>query len=119
LDPALGGMNNYYVNHGSDILWDAAPYTGTSHETEGVTPLEQNGPMVRQLKLGPQHCRDGTSHTAAFSEKLLGDGSTNVFTKESDTFKPGTHPTTRDSAINDCQGMSDSMINSTGAQFVA
>jgi prepilin-type processing-associated H-X9-DG protein len=116
LDPANGGMNNYYVNHGSHILWDVPPYTGTSHEN--VTPKE-NGPMFRQVKLGPQHCRDGTSHTAAFSEKLLGDGSVNIFTEESDTFKPGTHPEDRDTAINDCENLTESEINSTGKQFVA
>ncbi|MEX2317573.1 MAG: DUF1559 domain-containing protein [Pirellulales bacterium] len=116
LDPANGGMNNYYVNHGSHVLWDAPPYTGTSHEN--VQPKE-NGPMFRRVKLGPQHCRDGTSHTAAFSEKLLGDGSVNIITPESDTFRPGGRPENRDDAINWCENMPDTVLNSTGAQFVA
>jgi hypothetical protein len=36
---------------------------------------------------------DGLSHTAAFAERVIGDGDNGVATEESDTFAPGTtHP---------------------------
>jgi prepilin-type N-terminal cleavage/methylation domain-containing protein/prepilin-type processing-associated H-X9-DG protein len=115
LDPSVGGFNNYYVNHGSHILWNPPPYQGTSHEAVEPKP---NGPMFRLAKLGPQHVRDGISHTAAFSEKLLGDGSNNIFTEESDTFRPGTHPTTREQAVSDCRSMSGH-LSDPSKQFVS
>jgi prepilin-type N-terminal cleavage/methylation domain-containing protein/prepilin-type processing-associated H-X9-DG protein len=106
---SIGAPNSYYANHGTLMMWDFPPFDLTKHpDLAGKT---QDGPMYRGSKIGPQHVRDGTSHTAAFSERNMGDGSASIVTEESDTFRPGGKPLTPQEALDLCntskQGVSD------------
>jgi prepilin-type N-terminal cleavage/methylation domain-containing protein len=94
LDKSVGAPNSYYANHGTLPMWDFPPYDAPNHaDMKGKTP---DGPMYRGSKIGSQHIRDGASHTAAFSEKIMGDGSNSRVTRESDTFRPGGKPLNSD-----------------------
>jgi prepilin-type N-terminal cleavage/methylation domain-containing protein/prepilin-type processing-associated H-X9-DG protein len=100
LDPTEGAPNSYHANHGTTVMWNAPPYSGT----HAGMPLP-TGPMFRFSKTGSQHAKDGTSHTAAFSERIMGDGSNSIATPESDTYRTGTHPATPDEALSDCMAI--------------
>jgi prepilin-type N-terminal cleavage/methylation domain-containing protein/prepilin-type processing-associated H-X9-DG protein len=60
--------------------------------------------------------KDGLSNTAAFSEHIMGDFSNAISTPDSDTYAPGTHPTTADQARSDCLGIVGN-LNNLGYQF--
>ncbi len=89
---------NYRTNQGSGIL-NSLPPTLSSDPNYGYP--EPNGPMIptKFLKFGD--VVDGLSNTAAFSEHGKGDFS-NAISSVTDTFRPGTNPTTADEAIRDC-----------------
>lgn len=89
---------NYRTNQGSGIL-NSLPPTLSSDPNFGYP--EPNGPMIpsKFLKLG--EVVDGLSNTAAFSEHGKGDFS-NAISSFTDTFRPGTNPTTADEAMRDC-----------------
>jgi prepilin-type processing-associated H-X9-DG protein len=48
---------------------------------------------------------DGTSSTVAFGERIKGDGSNGVTSPRSDTYRPGTFPSTPDEALRDCRAV--------------
>ncbi|MEO8268521.1 MAG: DUF1559 domain-containing protein, partial [Aureliella sp.] len=89
---------SYRTNQGSGIL-NGQPPTSSSDANYGYP--EPNGPMVptKFLKFGD--VTDGLSNTAAFSEHGIGDFS-NAISSITDTFRPGTNPTTADEAVRDC-----------------
>ena len=61
-----------------------------------------NGAFFIDFKIGLSDLTDGTSNTAVFSEHVKGDFSSAVSTELSDTYQPGTHPTSADMAHQDC-----------------
>lgn len=95
----LGGRNNYYCNQGSGILWGVPP-KDTSDPNYGMPA--PNGVFYRDSFTRIAKIKDGASNTAAFSEKILGDGSNAFVSPEADTFRPGTYPATPDEAVRDC-----------------
>ncbi|MHC5540972.1 DUF1559 family PulG-like putative transporter, partial [Singulisphaera rosea] len=94
-----GGVN-YRGNEGTSVaMWYGAD------DTAGVNTaiLAPNGIFHSDNLVTIATITDGTSNTAAFSEHLLGDFSNSISTQLSDTYAPGTHPTTSDEAVAFCQ----------------
>jgi prepilin-type N-terminal cleavage/methylation domain-containing protein len=90
--------NNYVANYGSDILYGQGPSgsTGVFWFAETST---FNGARFADLV-------DGTSNTAAFSERFRGDWSNAVITPRSDLFNPkNVMPQSRDQAVAFCQAI--------------
>ena len=93
LPMAVGGRNNYYWNAGNGIVMYASGATGMA---------PSNGVIFHTLRIRFANVTDGLSNTAAMSEKLTGDGSNGVSSPRTDTFQPGTYPTTPDEATQQC-----------------
>lgn len=115
LPAALGGKNNYYANAGTSLMAGAPP-TDPSDPNFGLLP--PNGIFFRDSRIGPRDILDGLSFTAAFSEKLLGDGNNGIGTANSDTFRPGTFPATPDAAVADCFAVNVSDLSKQGVSNV-
>jgi prepilin-type N-terminal cleavage/methylation domain-containing protein/prepilin-type processing-associated H-X9-DG protein len=86
--PAGQGGNNYVWNYGSDMLF-------FSSQTGGVF-------MFGNTKVTLQGITDGTSNTAAFSERRKGDFNNAVLTPATDLFLPPGSPTTDGQAVAMC-----------------
>ncbi len=97
LPKEAGGRNSYYCNQGTNVIF-GLPAPGTPNET--MPP--PNGVFFQNSETTFASIKDGTSNTAAFSEKRLGDGSNGVSSPESDTFQPGTYPNNADEALAQC-----------------
>jgi prepilin-type N-terminal cleavage/methylation domain-containing protein/prepilin-type processing-associated H-X9-DG protein len=95
-----GAPTNYHVSQGSGILWSVWPAAAPND-----TQPQPNGVMIRNYKITPADVTDGLCHTAAFSERNLGDGSNSVSTVESDTYAPGTYPNSPDEALQQCNAI--------------
>jgi prepilin-type processing-associated H-X9-DG protein len=102
--------NNYRACQGSGVLWGLPP-TDPADPNAGMP--EPNGLFYLNSASKFSDVTDGTSHTATFSEHLRGDFSNGLVTDRSDTFRPGTNPTTADQAFNDCRAVD---INSLSMQ---
>jgi len=97
--PQAGGAINYMGNKGSSILWQAPP---------------QNGVFVYLDSIKIRDITDGTTNTAAFSERLLTDGNNGIVSPDSDVFLAMTNPNTPDEAIQMCYAVD---INNPANQF--
>jgi prepilin-type processing-associated H-X9-DG protein len=96
-----GGVH-YRANEGTSVaMWYGAD------DTAGVNTavMPPNGLFHSDQLIRLADVTDGTSHTAAFSEHVIGDFSNSVATEFSDTFQPGTHPLNSDEAYNQCRAM--------------
>ncbi len=96
LVPAGWSGNNYVANYGSRITW-----AGDANIADGVFPFQ---PMANRVKgIGFSAIRDGSSYTAAFSERIKGDWSNTIITDPSDLFNPpGVMPANADQARTMC-----------------
>lgn len=101
---------NYRSNQGSGIL-NGLPPTLSSDPNFGFP--EPNGPMIPSKHLRIADVTDGLSNTAAFSEHGIGDFS-NAISSRTDTFRPGTNPTTADEAIRDCAAIDTTNLSFQG-----
>ena len=106
-----GGANNYYGNQGNGILFGLAP-TNSGDPNFGMP--EPNGVFYRDSKVNFASLLDGSSKTAAFSEKVLGDFNNGIATLKSDTFQPGTNPPTPDQAYADCRAIDPNDLSKQG-----
>jgi len=104
---ALGGPTNYMVNKGNGIVWlDATgPNTGM--------PV-QNGVMYYKSSVRISNIIDGTSNTAAFSERMLADGNNTLVSPVADVFFHPGAPANPDQAVSMCEAHN---INNLAFQF--
>ncbi len=111
LPGALGARNNYYANTGTEIIYTLPSPTvgGTNY---GM-PFP-NGIIIQGTSIRIRDITDGASNTAAFSERVKGDGSNGVSTPKSDTYQPGTYPGTADQALADCMAVNTNDLSKQG-----
>ena len=109
--PQVGGRTNYYGNTGTEIIY-SLPSTTVGGTNYGM-PMP-NGSIVQSRAIRLRDISDGTSNTAAFSERNKGDGSNGVTSPESDTYQPGTYPATPDAALADCNAVNVADLTKQG-----
>jgi prepilin-type N-terminal cleavage/methylation domain-containing protein/prepilin-type processing-associated H-X9-DG protein len=100
--PAGQAGINYRVNYGTSIV---NAYGAQDTAAVNTTMPPPNGLFFLDSRIGIADVLDGTSNTAAMSEHVKGDFSNAISTEISDTYEPGTHPTSADAALADCQAV--------------
>lgn len=115
LPEMLGGRNNYYANAGVQILFSglAGP---PGDPNAGMPPSD--GVFWRNSAVTFGSLADGSSNTVAFSEKCTGDGTNGLSTPKTDTYRPGTFPTTPDEAVRDCLAVNVADLSRQGVSNV-
>jgi len=100
--PAGWAGINYRVNYGTSIVnaYGAEDISGVD-----VSMPPPNGTFFLDTRINIASITDGTSNTAAFSEHVKGDFSNAISTELSDTYRPGTYPSTPAQAFADCQAV--------------
>jgi prepilin-type processing-associated H-X9-DG protein len=96
--PQTGGATNYMANKGSGIVWQLA--TGAN---AGLP--DPNGVLYYQSRIRIADILDGTSNTAAYSERILADGSNGIVSPIADVFFHRGAPTTPDQAKQMCEAL--------------
>lgn len=96
--PASGGATNYMANKGTGVIWQDATGPNT-----GMPP--QSGVMFYQSFINFRDITDGSSNTAAWSERVLADGNNGVVSPIADVFFSPASPTTPDDAIAQCNAV--------------
>ena len=89
--PQTGGAINYMANKGSGHVW--------------ADPNQQNGVFIYLKSLRMKDITDGSSNTAAFSERVLTDGNNGLVSPEADVFLGMSDPATPDEAIQMCEAI--------------
>ena len=97
--PAGWAGTNYCVSEGTYFPWVWGPLDTNGYNTSFPPP---NGPFFHDQSFKLASITDGTSNTAACSERIIGDFSSAVSSPRSDNFKPGTTPAGFDDAIAGC-----------------
>lgn len=111
LPATQGARNNYYANTGTEIIY-TLPSTTVGGTNYGMP--YPNGIIIQGTSIRMRDITDGASNTAAFSERVKGDGSNGVTTPKSDTYQPGTYPGTADQALADCMAVDTNDLTKQG-----
>ncbi|MFO0850650.1 MAG: DUF1559 domain-containing protein [Gemmataceae bacterium] len=85
--PVDSAGQNYRLNQGFNILYSGIPGGSTN---AAMPPAD--GPFWDNSKVRMTDISDGTSNTAAISEKLKGDWSNTIATNRTDTFELNDYP---------------------------
>ncbi len=96
--PQTGGATNYMANKGSGIVWRDA--TGPNTGLPGPNGVAYYNSRVRFADI-----IDGTSQTAAYSERILADGSNGIVSPIADVFFHPGAPTTPNQAKQMCDAL--------------
>ena len=104
---SIGGITNYMANKGSEVIWLDA--TGPN---VGMKP--QTGVFFFQSRVRMGDIQDGSSNTAAFSERVLTDGNNGLLSPRSDVFFSPLSPATPDEAVTMCEAVN---ISNLATQF--
>ena len=108
---ALGGSLNYMANKGAGVLWGAPAGANAA-----LPP--QNGVMYFGSHVRIADITDGTSHTAAFSERRLADGNNGIVSPVEDVFFSPAAPISADEAIRLCDAVDISRLASQFPLFM-
>ncbi len=106
--------SNYRFNHGYNILYSGIPDSNPAGRNYGMTPAD--GPFWDNSGVRFTDITDGTSNTAAMSEKLKGDFSNSIVTDRTDTIFIPDYPSTPDAWIASCDGLSPAYVNDPANQ---
>jgi prepilin-type N-terminal cleavage/methylation domain-containing protein/prepilin-type processing-associated H-X9-DG protein len=87
--PPGWGATNYCVSEGSFFPWLWGPSDVPGANTSFQPP---NGMFFVDMAFTIASVTDGTSNTAAFSERVIGDFSSAISTPKTDNYSPGTTP---------------------------
>ncbi|HZW35018.1 MAG TPA: DUF1559 domain-containing protein [Isosphaeraceae bacterium] len=87
--PAGWGPTNYAVSEGTYFPWLWGPSDVPGANTSFPAP---NGVFFVDMAFTIASVTDGTSNTAAFSERVIGDFSSAISTPKTDNYSPGTAP---------------------------
>jgi len=98
--PAGGAGQNYRLNQGYNILYSGVPGGSTN---AAMPPAD--GPFWLDSHTTFADITDGTSNTAAMSEKLKGDWSNSIVTPRTDTFLLTDYPDNPDWWNQSCDGL--------------
>lgn len=113
IPPNAGAANNYYVNQGSGIMY-FNPWSPQNANTPNATMPPPSGVFYFDSAIKFADILDGLSSTAAFCEKVTGDFNNGVSSPDSDTFRPGTYPSTPDQALADCLAVNTADLTRQG-----
>ena len=105
LPASIGGRNNYYWNAGSGIVMYSTGATGQP---------PANGIIFHTRKFRFNDITDGLSNTSAMAEKLTSDGNNGISSPKTDTFAPGTYPTTVAEATAQCNAVDVNDLSKQG-----
>ena len=106
-----GGGTNYRNNEGTSVvMWYGA---SDATNVNGGMPAP-NGLFFANLQCRIADVTDGLSNTAAYSEHVIGDFNQSTSTDKSDTYAPGTHPTTSDEAWAQCKATDTTNLSLQG-----
>ena len=107
----IGGGTNYRSAEGNSVvMW----YGATDIAGVNTGMPAPNGLFFASLQVRFADVTDGLSNTAAYSEHVIGDFNQSFATDKSDTFLPGTHPTTSDDAWSQCKAVATTNLAMQG-----
>jgi prepilin-type N-terminal cleavage/methylation domain-containing protein len=101
--PATGGATNYVPNKGTSVLWQDPSADGVIY-------------WFSSIRIGD--ITDGSSNTAAFSERNVTDGSNGISTPDADTYLSSSNPTTPDDAVQMCAAVDTTNLANQFPQFM-
>jgi prepilin-type N-terminal cleavage/methylation domain-containing protein/prepilin-type processing-associated H-X9-DG protein len=103
---------NYRLNYGYNILYSGVPSATGPNST--MPPAD--GPFWDDSRTTFANITDGTSNTAAVSEKLKGDFSNAIATDRTDTFLIPDYPDNPDWWNQSCQGLTPAYVQDLSHQ---
>ncbi|HTN02483.1 MAG TPA: DUF1559 domain-containing protein, partial [Planctomycetaceae bacterium] len=101
--PTAGGAVNYCPNKGSGLTWNDPAANGVIY-------------VLSSIDIG--EITDGSSQTAAFSERMVTDGSNGISTPNSDTYLSSATPTTQAEAVEMCAAVDTNNLANQFSQFM-